>query len=59
MQTLPDPPLKTNEFPLANCPKCESRVKSILNVVVVVVVLVWVLQAAGLWGGIGQYRIGR
>jgi len=36
-----------------------SSIKSILNVVVVVVVLVWVLQAAGLWGGIGQYRIGR
>ncbi len=36
-----------------------SSIKSILNVVVVVVVLVWVLQAAGLWGGISQYRIGR
>ena len=36
-----------------------SSIKSILNVVVVVVVLVWVLQAAGLWGGISQYRLGR
>ena len=36
-----------------------SSIKSILNVVVVVVVLVWVLQAVGLWGGISHYRIGR
>lgn len=35
-----------------------SSIKSILNVVVVVAVVVWVLQAAGLWSGISSYRIG-
>ncbi|MFN0170117.1 MAG: Thivi_2564 family membrane protein [Bryobacteraceae bacterium] len=35
-----------------------SSIKNILNVVVVVVVCVWLLQAAGLWGGISSYRIG-
>jgi undecaprenyl pyrophosphate phosphatase UppP len=36
-----------------------SSIKSILNVVVVVAVAVWVLQAVGLWGGLSSYRIGR
>jgi hypothetical protein len=36
-----------------------SSIKSILNVVVVVAVAVWVLQVAGLWGGISSYRVGR
>jgi hypothetical protein len=36
-----------------------SSIKSILNVVVVVAVAVWVLQAAGLWSGISSYRLGR
>ena len=36
-----------------------SSIKTILNVVVVVAVCVWVLQAAGLWGGITSYRIKR
>ncbi len=36
-----------------------SSIKSILNVVVVVAVAVWVLQAVGLWGNITSYRIGR
>lgn len=36
-----------------------SSIKSILNVVVVVAVCVWVLQAAGLWNGISSYRIGK
>lgn len=36
-----------------------SSIKSILNAVVVVVVLVWVLQALGLWTGISNYRVGR
>ena len=36
-----------------------SSIKSILNVVVVVAVVVWVLQVAGLWGGISSYRVGR
>ena len=36
-----------------------SSIKSILNVVVVVAVAVWVLQAVGLWGGLASYRVGR
>jgi hypothetical protein len=36
-----------------------SSIKSILNVVVVVGVVVWVLQAVGLWGGISSYRLGK
>ena len=34
-----------------------SSIKSILNVVVVVVVCVWVLQAFGLWGNISSFRL--
>ncbi len=37
----------------------ESSIKSILNAVVVVAVVVWVLQAVGLWGGISNFRVGR
>ena len=36
-----------------------SSIKTILNVVVVVAVCVWVLQATGLWGGLSEYRVGR
>ena len=36
-----------------------SSIKTILNVVVVVSVGVWVLQAAGLWGSVSSYKIGR
>ena len=36
-----------------------SSIKTILNAVVVVVVLVWVLQVFGLWNGISTFRIGR
>ena len=36
-----------------------SSIKSILNVVVVVAVVVWVLQAVGLWSGISTFRVGR
>jgi len=35
-----------------------SSIKTILNVVVVVVVCVWLLKVAGLWAGISSYRIG-
>ena len=37
----------------------QSGIKTILNVVVVVAVGVWVLQATGLWGPISNYRISR
>jgi hypothetical protein len=36
-----------------------SSIKTILNVVVVVAVGVWVLQATGLWGPISSFRISR
>lgn len=36
-----------------------SGIKAILNVVVVVAVGVWVLQATGLWGPISSYRLTR
>jgi hypothetical protein len=35
-----------------------SSIKTILNVVVVVAVCVWVLQAVGLWGDLISYRVG-
>jgi undecaprenyl pyrophosphate phosphatase UppP len=34
-----------------------ASIKTILNVVVVVAVCVWVLQAVGLWAGISSYRL--
>jgi hypothetical protein len=34
-----------------------SSIKSILNVVVVVIVCVWVLQATGLWGHVTNFRL--
>lgn len=36
-----------------------GSIKTILNVVVVIAVSVWVLQAAGLWGPISSYRLTR
>ena len=33
-----------------------SSIKAILNVVVVVAVAIWILQAAGLWGRVTNYR---
>ena len=36
-----------------------SGIKAILNVVVVVAIAVWVLQATGLWGPISHYRVSR
>ncbi|MGA2774303.1 MAG: Thivi_2564 family membrane protein [Bryobacteraceae bacterium] len=33
-----------------------SSIKTILNVVVVIFVAIWVLQAVGLWGRITSYR---
>ncbi len=45
--------LINNYIPMA------SSIKTILNVVVVVFVCVWLLQATGLWGPITSYRISR
>jgi predicted membrane protein len=36
-----------------------SSIKSILNVVVVVAVCIWVLQAVGLWTEISSFRFSR
>jgi predicted membrane protein len=33
-----------------------GSIKSILNIVVVIAVCVWVLQAVGMWGRITSYR---
>jgi hypothetical protein len=42
--------LINNYIPMAN------SIKTILNVVVVVAVVVWVLQAVGMWGRVTSYR---
>lgn len=34
-----------------------SSIKTILNVVVVVSVVIWVLQVVGLWGRVTSYRL--
>ena len=34
-----------------------SSIKTILNVVVVVAVVIWVLQAVGMWGRVTSYRL--
>lgn len=36
-----------------------SSIKTILNVVVVVVVCVWLLQVAGLWSNVSNFRVSR
>ena len=36
-----------------------SSIKSILNIVVVIAVAIWVLQATGVWANITHYRVGR
>ncbi len=34
-----------------------SSIKTILNVLVVVVVCVWLLQATGMWGSVTSFRL--
>jgi hypothetical protein len=36
-----------------------SAIKSILNVVVVVSVCVWLLQATGMWGSVSSFKVGK
>jgi hypothetical protein len=36
-----------------------SSIKSILNVVVIVCVCVWLLQATGMWGSVTNFRLSR
>jgi hypothetical protein len=36
-----------------------SSIKSILNVVVVVAVCVWLLQATGMWSSVANFKVGR
>jgi hypothetical protein len=35
----------------------EGCIKSILNLVVIIAVIIWVLRAFGLWGSILNYRV--
>ena len=37
----------------------DGKIKSILNAVVVILVILWLLQAFGLLGAIGGIRVGR
>ena len=37
----------------------DSKIKGILNIVVVVVVVLWLLRAFGILGSLSQFRIGR
>ncbi len=37
----------------------DGKIKSILNAVVVIVVVLWLLQAFGLLSGLGNLRVGR
>jgi hypothetical protein len=36
-----------------------SSIKSILNVVVIIGVCVWLLQATGMWGTVSSFKVGR
>ncbi|HSL04760.1 MAG TPA: Thivi_2564 family membrane protein [Nitrospiraceae bacterium] len=36
-----------------------SSIKTILNILVVVVVCVWLLQEVGLWGDVSSFRVRR
>ena len=36
-----------------------GSIKTILNIVVVIAVLVWVLQVTGLWGPVANFRVSR
>lgn len=36
-----------------------SAIKSILNIVVVVSVCIWLLQATGMWGSVSTFKVGR
>jgi hypothetical protein len=36
-----------------------SSIKSILNVVVIIAVCVWLLQATGMWGNVTSFKVGR
>ena len=36
-----------------------SSIKTILNVVVIVVVCVWLLQATGMWASVTNFRVGK
>jgi hypothetical protein len=36
----------------------DGKIKQILNVVVVIVVVLWLLQVFGIWGGLDEIRVG-
>ena len=35
----------------------DSKIKTILNIVVVICVIVWLLKAFGVWGGLNNVRV--
>ena len=35
----------------------DSKIKTILNVVVVIFVVVWILQATGVWANLGSFKL--
>ena len=35
----------------------DSKIKTILNIVVVICVIVWLLKAFGIWGGLNNVRV--
>jgi hypothetical protein len=37
----------------------DPKIKTILNIVVVIVVVIWLLRAFGILGSLSQFRIGR
>jgi hypothetical protein len=37
----------------------QSAIKSILNIVVIVAVCVWLLQATGMWASVSTFKVGR
>lgn len=37
----------------------DDKIKKILNIVVVVVLVLWILQAFGVWGYLSGVRVGR
>lgn len=35
----------------------DAKIKMIMNVVVVIAVILWLLRAFGLWGGLGDIKV--
>ena len=35
----------------------DSKIKSILNIVVVIILIIWLLKAFGIWGGLNDVTV--